>query len=656
MIDQDLGCAPNGSDALCDTPQEMVVATMKNWRPSDAPPLFVITDSNPAPPIRVVRDTNTMLSLPSLFFALIIIALVTLRKLCYKQKQPNTFPASTNLPPCAVPPHFIFGHIPHVNSPPDSAKFRSVFVDHANASGISTFWFMNTPCVSVLKAEHVRICLRNSIHRPGVGIFSKHFKMCLGQDSILMMEGGEMDREKWRQHRNLIKVAFTKNAVDNMANKVWKVANGFASSLLRECAKNNNDHDQDDTKQQQHQRGSYRADAEEIFRWPTLDVFGEVALNYSFGCTDTLTTTPLAHSLNCTIEDSNVRIKVANLLNPAYQFYWFPTQRNRDYKYHSENVRGLMREICQRRVQEIDNSRSNNDSEGDGEASQKSGDLLTALLKSKMESEGTKLDENHDKLISMLMTLFFAGYDTSSIVLSMAMWSIATNPEIQKECAKEAKDASTSSSTSSTKTSSSKSSSSSSEQRKRSLHEDASQWESRLAYCQAVILETSRLHPPAYTNHRVFDKDVELDGCTIPRRTRVYMPLANVHADERNFARPTEFLPERWVRRDSDTGQWAARDYETEQEPKSAMESDDDPEYVPAANPRNLFAFSDGARKCPGYRLALQESTFIFACIVRDLTVHVREGLVLQKRKKFVLAIPSEMPLIFRKREWNETE
>jgi len=75
-----------------------------------------------------------------------------------------------------------------------------------------------------------------------------------------------------------------------------------------------------------------------------------------------------------------------------------------------------------------------------------------------------------------------------------------------------------------------------------------------------------------------------------------------------------------------------------------------------AANPRNLFAFSDGARKCPGYRLALQESTFIFACIVRDLTVDVREGLVLKKRKKFVLAIPSEMPLIFRKREWHETE
>mmetsp|Transcript_10715 Transcript_10715/g.19433 ORF Transcript_10715/g.19433 Transcript_10715/m.19433 type:complete len:613 (+) Transcript_10715:85-1923(+) len=584
MIDQDLGCAPNGSDAICDTPQE-IVANMENWRqPNDAPSLFVNTDSNPAPLPRSfsadvdslqdlsIRVRDPMLSLPLLFCALLIIALVTLRKLCYKQKQPNMFLASTKLPPCTVPPHFIYGHIPHVNAPPESAKFRSVFVDHANASGISTFWFMNTPCVSVLKAEHVRICLRNSIERPGVGIFSKHFKMCLGRDSILMMEGGENDREKWRQHRNLIKVAFTKKAVDNMANKVWKVANGFVSSILRECAKNNSDHDQD-TKQQ---RGSYHAEAEEIFRWATLDIFGEVALNYNFGCTDTLTTTPLAHSLNYTIEDSNVRIQVANLLNPAYQFYWFPTQRNRDYKYHSENVRGLMREICQQRVQEIDNSQNNIYSEGDGEATKQSGDLLTALLKSKMESEGTKLDENHDKLVQMLMTLFFAGYDTSSIVLSMAMWSIAKNPEIQKECAREAKDASTSSSTR-TKTSPSKSSS---EQRKRSLHEDASQWESRLAYCQAVILETTRLHPPAYTNYRVFDKDVKLDGCTIPRRTRVYLPLPNVHTDERNFARPTEFLPERWVRRDPGTGQWVARDYESEQEPKFA-ERDNDPEYVP---------------------------------------------------------------------------
>mmetsp|Transcript_39646 Transcript_39646/g.82821 ORF Transcript_39646/g.82821 Transcript_39646/m.82821 type:complete len:554 (+) Transcript_39646:1-1662(+) len=552
------------------------------------------------------------------------------------------FPPSTNLPPCMIPPHFLFGHIPHVfANDPDGDKFRSIFVDQANEAGISTFWFGNKPCVSVLKAEHVRTCFRNSIERPGNTSFAKHFKKCIGEESILMMEGGKMDREKWRHHRNLIKSGFTKKSVDNMANKVWEMANNIASSILRECAKNNSDANQGDN-------NTYRADGEDIFKWVTLDVFGKVALNYSFGCTDTLSTTPLAHSLNYTVEDSSARMKVANLLNPLFQFYWFPTRRNRDYKYHSQNVHGLIREICRQRVKEIEDQNnglggSSNDGAGDADHGvSKNGDLLTSLLKSKMQSQDTKLDDDsHGETIQMLMTLFFAGYDTSSILLSMAMWSIATNPAIQQECSEEAKRASST-------ISSSPPLNNCSVEQKKSLHEDSSQWESRLAYCQAVILETSRLHPPVYSNCRAFDKDVKMDGSTIPRRTRVYLPIALIHADERNFARPTEFLPERWVRRDPITREWIPRDYETE-EPKQFV--DDDPTYLPPGNPRNLFIFSDGARKCPGYRLALQESTVIFACIVRDLTVDVREGFVMQKRKKFALAPPVEMPLIFRKRE-----
>ena len=433
------------------------------------------------------------------------------------------------------------------------------------------------------------------------------------------MECGEANRKKWRHHRNLIKVAFTTNAVEKMADKVWKVANGFTSSILRECTKNYRDVNQ----------GSYCAEAEDIFKWVTLDIFGKVAFNYNFGCTKTLTTTPLADSLNYTVEDSNIRCKSVNLLNPAHQLYWLPTQTNREFNYHRENVHGLLREICQQRVQEIDTRK--NGSEGNTSKSQ-SDDLLTALLKSKVESQGTKQDDTHDELAKMLLTLFFAGYDTSSVLLSMVMWSVAKDPRIQQECAKEAHDAS------STKTSS---------KNERSLHEDASQWESRLAYCRAVILETLRLHPPVPSNFRVFNKDVELDGYTIPRRTRVHLPIISIHTDERNFARPTEFLPERWVRTDANTDRWIARDYKIEPE-----FVENDLAYVPPANPHSIFTFSDGARNCVGHRLALQESTIIFACLVRDLTVDLREGFVMQKRKKFALAPPVEMPLIFRKREW----
>lgn len=423
----------------------------------------------------------------------------------------------------------------------------------------------------------------------------------------------------------MIKVAFTTNAVENMSNKVWKVANGFTASILRECAKNSQDNIMSKNCQ-----GTYCAEAADIFKWATLDIFGKVAFNYRFGCTETLTTTPLANSLNYTIEDSNTRCKAVNLLNPMLQFYWLPTQRNKDFKFHSENVYELLRQICKHRMKEIIEE---SDSEEGFKRSSVTDDLLTALLKQKAaESQGTdNMDDSIEVLVKMLLTLFFAGYDTSSVLLSMAMWSIVQHPEIQEECAKEAHEASSESPSSD----------------EPSLHEDASQWESRLPCCRAVIMETLRLHPPVYTNARNLARDLELDGCTIPKGTRVYLPIMQIHTDERNFARATEFLPERWVRRDTSTGRWVARDYNSE--PHSV---DNDPSYLPPANPHYIFAFGDGGRNCVGHRLALQESTLLFSCIVRDLVVNLREGHVMQKRKKFALATPVDMPLLFSKREW----
>ena len=133
----------------------------------------------------------------------------------------------------------------------------------------------------------------------------------------------------------------------------------------------------------------------------------------------------------------------------------------------------------------------------------------------------------------------------------------------------------------------------------------------------------------------------------IPKGTRIYPPILQIHTDERNFASPTEFLPERWVRRDANTGKWVARDYNIE---LNSVEND--PTYIPPANPHNIFTFSDGARNCVGHRLALQESTIIFSCLLRDLAVNLPEGFVMQKRRKLTLAIPDTMPLTFRKRHW----
>eukprot|EP00584_Thalassiosira_punctigera_P006652 CAMPEP_0172540934 /NCGR_PEP_ID=MMETSP1067-20121228/11829_1 /TAXON_ID=265564 ORGANISM="Thalassiosira punctigera, Strain Tpunct2005C2" /NCGR_SAMPLE_ID=MMETSP1067 /ASSEMBLY_ACC=CAM_ASM_000444 /LENGTH=610 /DNA_ID=CAMNT_0013326867 /DNA_START=13 /DNA_END=1842 /DNA_ORIENTATION=- len=598
------------SDGLCNDPRD-AVASINVLQERQ---IYIGTKSNSTARAMDFVSHQRIPSIHStLAFSLLLSMAVTalvLRKIIGRRLRPNIFPASTGLPPCKVPPHPLFGHMLYLLSPADSKPFRSVVTDQANSSGIATFWFFNVPSISVLKAEHARIVLRKSIERKGSRILYRHFKTSLGQDSLVLREAGAADKEIWRHHRNLMKTGFTKNAVDKMANKVWKVADGFASSILCECAKN---------------QGSFCAEAADIFKWVTLDIFGRVAFDYNFGCIDDLKTTPLAHSLNCTVEDSNARCKPANLLNPFYQFYWLPTQRNKEFKRHSDIVHGLLREICQQRVRDIEDQKK---SSVQGAQTSRSDDLLTALLKSHADSQDTNQDDSHGGLVKILLTLFFAGFDTSSILLSFTMWSVATHPEVQQECAREARDAS--------------------KNRPKgevSLREDASHWESQLAYCRAAILETLRLHPPAPVNSRIFDKDIKLDGHIIPKGARVYLPITQIHTDERNFARPMEFLPERWVCRDG-SGRWVARDCGTE--PKVVEE---DQSYIPPANPQHLFSFSDGARRCIGHRLALQESTIVFANLVRDLTVNVPKGFVMQKRKKLAICPPAEMPLIFRKRE-----
>ena len=183
VIDHDLVCAPYRSDAL----------SMKILSRLNGTPLFVNTEAVSA--LSTVDFTSprapllhSILALPLLFSISIIIITLTLRQLIRHYRRPNIFPASTRLPPCGVKPHPIFGHMPHVFSSPDSAEFKSVFVDHANSSGISTFWFLNVPCVSVLKAEHARIIFRNSIERTGSRIINGHFKRCLGQGETCCLD------------------------------------------------------------------------------------------------------------------------------------------------------------------------------------------------------------------------------------------------------------------------------------------------------------------------------------------------------------------------------------------------------------------------------------------------------------------------------------
>src|SRR5205823_705226 len=69
----------------------------------------------------------------------------------------------------------------------------------------------------------------------------------------------------------------------------------------------------------------------------------------------------------------------------------------------------------------------------------------------------------------------------------------------------------------------------------------------RLPYTRAVLAESMRLYPPAWTVARQAKQDVEVAGRVIPAKTVVMMSQWVTHRDPRWWPEPEKFDPERWL-------------------------------------------------------------------------------------------------------------
>src|SRR5258706_6017133 len=99
-----------------------------------------------------------------------------------------------------------------------------------------------------------------------------------------------------------------------------------------------------------------------------------------------------------------------------------------------------------------------------------------------------------------------------------------------------------------------------------------------------VIKESMRIYPPAWLLTRQAQEDIQIGGYNIPKGTLIMMSPYVMHRDERYFAEPDRFLPDRW-----------ANDFE-----KSI------PRYA-------YFPFGGGPRVCIGQGFAMMEAQLILA-------------------------------------------
>lgn len=308
--------------------------------------------------------------------------------------------------------------------------------------------------------------------------------------------------------------------------------------------------------------GYYETLIEPLMKMITMDVFGLAAFSQDFGSSKTLTPSPFATAFDTLANGMTTRFNT-NPLRPTNYFYSIPTEFNNQHK----QAKGLLRTFL---ADEVRKRRANLD---------RPKDLLTYMVEAHDASKQANGETDMDEVLTdIMMTLLFAGYDTTSITLCYALYLISQNPAVEAKCLQEIEECSDLSSS------------------------------DILQYCRAVVQEALRLYPAAPATLRVTRKDIVLhDGFVIPKGTTVFLPIWTIHRLEYNFSRASEFIPERWVQKGPD-GKWQMRD------PSDTSTSD-----VPPANSQAFFAFSGGARNCPGGRFAMQEATIVLAGMLRHL-------------------------------------
>lgn len=155
------------------------------------------------------------------------------------------------------------------------------------------------------------------------------------------------------------------------------------------------------------------------------------------------------------------------------------------------------------------------------------GDDLLGRLMLARDPDGTPLTD--EELRDEAVTMFVAGHETTAIGLAMACWRLGHDPAAAERLVAElrevlgdpeAPDAPLRAPT----------------------HADVA----KMPYLRGVVLETLRVHPPAYVIGRTVLEPMALGGYRLEPGDSVLMSQYALHHDARYFPEPERFRPERW--------------------------------------------------------------------------------------------------------------
>jgi cytochrome P450 len=184
-------------------------------------------------------------------------------------------------------------------------------------------------------------------------------------------------------------------------------------------------------------------------------------------------------------------------------------------------------------------------------------DLLSMMLEMRDADTGEGLSDQQAR--DEVVTLFFAGHETTAATLSWAFYLLSQHPDVEERIRLEIRSV---------------------VEGRLPVFADLP----KLVYMQQVIQEVLRLYPAAYLFAREALVDDLLDGYRIPANTLIFITPFVTHRDPTYWPDPERFDPDRFIR-----------------------------EQV-ASRPRHVyFPFGEGPHVCIGNNFALMEMQLILA-------------------------------------------
>ena len=192
------------------------------------------------------------------------------------------------------------------------------------------------------------------------------------------------------------------------------------------------------------------------------------------------------------------------------------------------------------------------------------GDFVDTLRKMKKEAKPPITEPMID---AQGMVFITAGYETTSNTIGAALYFLAKNQDVQEKLYEEILDI---------------------------VGDDHITYDSirDLAYLEATIDETLRMHPPVIAHFRSCTKDCVIKGIPFKEGTNVQLAIHAVHMDPELFPEPTKFQPERFLKENAEN-----------------------------IVPYSFRPFGAGPRICIGQRFALTEIKLFMAKLLKAFRV-----------------------------------